>query len=125
MSPSCAVQIHYNGDDGFSFIFVACMTPCRVGPHIHRVVLWNEQSVRLYWCVLEFEPMLYNCSMRYEVVMLPSCAVQIHYNVDGGCAFIFVECIQLMLCFNLTNSMYVSISTLCLNLKMLLVFDAV
>ena len=53
----------------------------------------DEQQVRFYryWCVLEFEASCYWCSMQYEVVMSPSCAVQIHYNGDDGCAFIFVE----------------------------------
>ena len=32
MSPSYAVQIYYNGDDGCAFILVACMERFRVGP---------------------------------------------------------------------------------------------
>ena len=32
MSPSCAVQIHYNGDGGCLFFFVEFMEQCRVGP---------------------------------------------------------------------------------------------
>ena len=32
----------------------------------------------------------------YEAVILPPCAVQIHYNNNGddGCVFIFVECME-------------------------------
>ena len=31
----------------------------------------------------------------YEAVILPPCAVQIHYNNDDdGCAFILVECME-------------------------------
>ena len=58
------------------------------------VLTLDEQEVRLYWCVLEFEACCYWCSMQYEVVMSPSCAVQIHYNGDDGCAFIFVVCME-------------------------------
>ena len=39
----------------------------------------------------------YSCSMQYEVVISPWCAVQIHrvhYNGDDGCAFMFVECMK-------------------------------
>ena len=51
----------------------------------------DEQCVRLYWCVLEFEASCCWRSMQYEVVMMqPSRALQIHYNGDDGCAFILV-----------------------------------
>ena len=58
------------------------------------VLAMDEQNVRLYWCVLEFEASCYWCSMQYEVVMPPSCAVSIHYNGDDGCAFVLVECME-------------------------------
>ena len=54
----------------------------------------DEQLVRLYWCVLESEASCYWCSMQHEVLMSLSCAVQIHYNGDDGCAFIVVECME-------------------------------
>ena len=60
----------------------------------HLVLALDEQRVRLYWCVLEFEASWYCCSMQYEVLMSPSCAVQIHYNGDDGSVFIFVECVE-------------------------------
>ena len=47
------------------------------------VLALDEQGVRLYWCVLECEASCYWCSMQHEVVMSPSCDVQIHYNGDA------------------------------------------
>ena len=58
------------------------------------VLALDEQCVRLYCCVLEFEASCYWCSMQQEVVMSLSCAVQIHYNGDDACALIFVECME-------------------------------
>ena len=58
------------------------------------VLALDEQKVRLYWRALEFEASRYWCSMQYEVVMPPSHAVQIHYNGNHGCAFIFVAFVE-------------------------------
>ena len=33
-------------------------------------------------------------SMRYELVILPGCAVQTNYNGDDGCALTFAECMK-------------------------------
>ena len=56
----------------------------------------------------------------------PWCADQIHYNDDGGCVFMWFECMErgTASCWPWTNSTYVRIDV-CLNLELLFVFDAV
>ena len=61
ISPPCAVQIHYNGDDGFVLIFVCWMS----------VSGWpwtNRLYVCITACVVQFGTCCW-CSMQYEVVI--------------------------------------------------------
>ena len=78
-------------------------------------------------CVcVDFEAVCYYwCWMKYTVVIPFSCALSINYNGDDRCAFIFVECMQRCRVRTWTNRPYVCIIGVWLNLKLLLVFDAV
>ena len=80
--------------------------------------LWTDaQSVRLYWCIFEFEYVITRYRMHYDVIAIAHpCAVQIHCNGDDDSALIFIECMDERR-WHLTNSKYVDIGV-CLNLKM-------
>ena len=63
--------------------------------HVRNGVVFgvDEKIVRSYWFVV-FEAVIgVRCSM-YAIVIPPSRAVELHYNGDDGCAFIFVECME-------------------------------
>ena len=60
-----------------------------------RLVL-NEQFVRLHCCVCDWTRRCYWCSIQYEVVSLPSCAILLSkyiYNHNDHSALIFAECV--------------------------------
>ena len=59
------------------------MERCRVPP---------GRTARTFVLVFAWIWRCCSCSMQYEVVIVPWCVVQIHYNVDDGCTFVFVEC---------------------------------
>ena len=82
----------------------------------------DEQLVSLYWSVFEFEDVIRVRGSSYEVVMAPWRAVQMHYNVDGGSAFLFVK--KTVSGWTWTSRRWVCISV-CLNLKLVSVFDPV
>ena len=75
ISPSFAVQMHYNGDGRSTFIFIEWMQRCRVDPG-RTGCAFALLCARICNC--------YSCSMQCDVVILPSFAVQIHYNVMLG-----------------------------------------
>ena len=67
----------------------------------------------------------YLSSIHYEVVISPWCAVQIHYNGDGGCAFMHVRWMYgTVSCWTWTSRKYVCIGVF-FNLKLLFVLEAV
>ena len=149
----CAVQIHYNGDDGCAFILVECMKRCGVG-RARTESTFELVCVWIWMCYYNdddgFAFILVECmehcrvgrvrtesafvlvcawiwmySMQYEAVIPPWCAVQILYNCNDGCSFIFVECMKRChACRRCTNSKYVCINA-CLHLKVFLVLDTV
>ena len=66
-SPSRAVQMHWNGDDGSALIFVGC-NGCRVGR------LWTNSTYvcGIAACALALLGDAYWWSMQFEVVISPS-----------------------------------------------------
>ena len=87
----------------------------------------DEQQVRLYWRMFELEGVIAWCSMQYGIIILSLCAVQTnYYNGNGDSAFVFV-CVGCMERCHIcpAKRMYVvCIVGVCLNLKVVFVFDA-
>ena len=102
-------------DDDCTFMFVACMQRYHVGPGrteksafvLMRAWIWSCNS----------------CLMYSELVIIsPRCAVKIYYNVDDGCAFMFVA--RTVSSMRWSKRMQYVCIDLCLDLKLLFVFDA-
>ena len=88
--PWCAVQTHYNCDDGCAFIFVNWLYEtlwCWVCTN-SGFVCTGDACVWIWMCYFGLT------QYYYEIVTSPPCAVQINYNGDDGCAFTFVECME-------------------------------
>ena len=105
---SCAVQTHYNDDDGSALIFVGWMYAW------NGCWPWsNSAYVCIAACVLEFDGVTGVQLMQYEVVISPSCAIEIH-SIMVMTALRWssiLECIMgPVSCWPWTNSAYVYIA---------------
>ena len=116
LSPSCTVQIHYNGDSRSTFIFVEWMERCRVGPG-------RTGGTFVLLCAWIWS--CYSCSMQCEVVISPSCTVYIHHNGAARSVYIYLRCIYgTVSCWPWTHRLCVCIAV-CVNLKLLYLFNEV
>ena len=97
---------------------VECITRYRVGPE-----WW---AGRTFVLVCGWIWTCYPCSMWYEIVISPWCAVQLHYNDNDRSICAHVRWMYGMVsCWSCTNRRKCVRIGVCLDLKVLLVFDIV
>ena len=113
MSLWCAVQIHYNIDDGCVFIFVECLTRCRIGPGrtdrtFLLVCVWIFESVMFVFDNIEVVNVTIMCCLNtlqwrwrlcdyvrwmYEIVSCwPRANRKCVCNVDSTISFVLFRC---------------------------------
>ena len=119
---NCAVLFMIDAVWGHPYVLSKYTTMAMTALHALTFVLWmygtvvmlalDEQHVRLHCYVRACIWRHYCFGMQYEVVISPSCAVQIHCNDDddGSTLILFVECMERVLCWPWTNSAYVCIA---------------